>query len=449
MCKKTTALAIVAFVSAICACVLLATAKITEASREKASGDVILIDDIHMSKVAGAALVNGNGSVALIVEDNAITCVDAPKDTGVSESTMKSFLYYMAHMPAIQKLDTIDDLSDYGLDHPSATVSIIEKNGDVIKICLGDKTPFDEGWYAAVENDFCVYIVDDITARMMRYGIDDFRALDVLPELPSDLTLDDMTLFSITHNGEKLELHGEKETGTTRYRLSAPFEAALNWEVVAQKIYSPLSCLDECTYVSTGVDPDVYGLMGDNAYTLTYTLRNMTWTLHLFDAGDGTFYVCRDGSKQVVKVSDELLSYLNLQASDLVSDTVYSVPAANIDKVHIIAKQVDQTVLFNGAGETLRAQINGKDLDQKKAISLVQTLTMLPATGTLDDETDISATPILSMEFSLRDGTVNVISVIPITQTECAVVIDGSSSAATLRSTVDEVVREIQACLAN
>lgn len=449
MSKKTTALLIIAVVLAVCACILPAVMKEPVTSEDVTTEETVLIDNIHMSKVAGAALVNENGSVALIVEDNTITFNDPPKDTGVSDSIMKTFLYYVSHMPAVKKLGTVDSPEDYGLDKPRATVSVIEKNGDMTRIYLGDETPIGEGWYAATEKDSCVYVVDDITARMLQYGVDDFRDLDVLPVLPSDLTLNDMTGFRLTHGKEILEVYGEQEKGSMHYILSAPFEAALNWETVASLIYTPVSCLDECTYVSTGTDPAEYGLTGKDAYTLTCVIRGTSWTLHFADAGDGSFYVCRDGSEQIVRVSSEMLSYLDLKASDLVSDTVYSVSAANIDTVHIVTENVDQLIRVSGVGESLYAEFGDRHLNQKETLSLVKTLTMLPAAGMLNDETDISEDPVLHVEFSLRDGTANILDVIPVTRTECAVMIDGSCSAVTLRSTVDEVIREIQAGLSD
>lgn len=442
-------LAALAGCSVLCAALaLLLTAAPAESGEPAAdAAEVSMLTDIHMSDIAGIALKNGNGSIALMLYQNEWSVLEAPEDTGVNMSAVKSFSYRMAHMPALEDLGETQDWEAYGLDDPQATVSIVQTDGSVTKIHMGDQTPLEKGYYARRENDFHLYWIDDVTARMLCYGMDDLRALDVLPQI-GESGLKGLTLFRLTHGETTIEVIGEESSGAARFYMTRPFETALDWELVSEEIYTPLTCLDECRFVSADAPRAAYGLADEDRYCVELQYGGKAWVLTFADAGDGTFYVCREGSDQIVSVSSSLLDFLSLQSSALVSGTLYSVSAAELSSVRVSAKDVDIYAEFSGSGENLSAVLNGKPIKRTQALELVKTVTMLPQSGVLTEAADIAAEPLLRMSFVLRDGTETLIEIVPVTERHCAFILNGSSGATVYTSTAEELIREVSGCLA-
>lgn len=418
----------------------------SESADEPVAEETLLIDNIHLSSVAGIVLKNENGTVPLMIYDGEIECLDFPGDTEINSSVLKAFAYRMVHMPAREKIGEHDNLSDFGLKEPSSTVSIILTNGEKLRISLGDRAPFQGGYYAKADNDTNIWLTDDVTARMLQYSIDDFRKTDVLPEFPAEFSLKDLSRFVLIQGDDLIEIVGIAGSDGISYTMSQPFEAALDWENVASEIYSPLTRLNECTFISADGNYADYGFTDDNVSILILTVSGKTSQIYFCPTDDGNYYACRDGSRQIVKVSSDLLPFLKLRVSDLVSDTLYSASAANLSSVRIEADGTDLTVKISGSGEALCAQADSKTMNASETVSFVKAVTMLPQAGMLTDETEITGNPILRLSFCLRNGNENIIELIPITQWHCAVCIDGAVSAATFTSTVREIINEVNAC---
>lgn len=440
-----TALICILLTGALC---LMTKPVSTELSGKDDTDAPLLIDDIHLSSVAGIVLKNGNGSVPLMIYDGEFQYLDFPGDTEINSSVLKAFAYRMVHMPAKEKLGELSDISGFGLDEPISTVSVILTNGETLRISLGNEAPFQGGYYVKADNDPNIWLVDDITARMLMYSVDDFRKTDVLPELPAEISLKDLTYFALIHRNNIIEIAGNAGSNGISYSMLQPFEAALDWENVASLVYSPLSCLTECTFVSADGNYADYGFLDRNVYTLIITISGKTSQLYFCPAEDGSFYVCRDGSKQIIQVRPEFLSFLKLRVSDLVSDTLYSVSAANLASVRFEADGMDLTVKISGIGEDLCAHVGNKTMTASETVSFVKGAALIPQAGELTEETEITEAPVLRLTFRLRDGEENIVEFIPITDWHCAVIIDGTASAATFTSAVGEIINEVKACTA-
>lgn len=439
-------LAIAAAVCVLCAVIFcLAVRKEETVDTPDVQDETLYVDNINLNSVAGLVLKNENGAVPLMIYDGEIQFIDAPADTEMDTSVIKAFAYRMTHIPAKEKIGKVESLSDFGLENPASAVSIILSNGETVRVALGDEAPFDNGYYIRSENGEDVYLTDGITARMLRYGTDDFRRLDVLPEIPTGVSLKDLTGFGLIRGDEIIEITGTQGADGMTYMLRRPFEALLDWENVASYIYSPFICLDECSFVSADGDFEKYGLEDDGVCSLIASLAGKTFRMYFADAGDGTYYVCRDGSKQIVRVKSELLPFLNVQLSELVSDTVYSVGAAELSAVHIEADGLDYSATITGSGEDIRTVIGDRVLSASETVSFVKTVTMLPRAGMLTDEADITGKPILRLSLSLRDGRENMIELTPVSDWYCAVIVDGSCVTATYTSTVNEIISEVNA----
>ena len=106
-----------------------------------------MITDFHMGTVAGAALINEKGSVALMIQNGEIEILDAPVGLIFSETNRKAFLYRMAHIPIKKNLGVTETWEQYGLEYPQAKLTLFFTDGSRTTLRLGDKTPLEDAWY--------------------------------------------------------------------------------------------------------------------------------------------------------------------------------------------------------------------------------------------------------------------------------------------------------------
>ena len=409
--------------------------------------DTIFVENLPVWSAAGIAVKNTNGSIAMMVNQGEIEYLNPPEDTGISDSMLKAFLYRMMHMPAIKALRDLtanENYADFGLNQPLATVSIIHTDGETERLYLGDKTPFDAGWYLEKDGDSGIYIVDDITAEMMQSSEDDFRDLEVIPRLDADVALKDFTYLKIEHGEKTIELKGGLRNNAIQYHLIQPFETDLDWEKVNDQIYKPLTSVIRSKFVKAGNDILEYSNSKEDQYSLAYVIKGVKYDLEIVKTSDGNFIVGRNGTGQIVEVSSEAFPFLNMDLAGLLSGSIYNVSAADLSDIHIQTESDDLHIKISGVAEDLKAEFNGKIFDRNDVLSLIDSVTMLSSVGEVQDEINISADPFIRIVFSLRDGSNNEVKIIPVSEKECVVIIDGEKKALTYTSQVQEMLNEIK-----
>ncbi len=398
------------------------------------------ISDIHMGGLAGAALANAQGRIAFMIQDGEINILDAPSGVEFSDSIRKAFLYRMAHMSAVKSLGNVEDWKAYGLEDYRAAVALLLKDGNVVRLFLGDQAPFDSGWYLRREGDDSLYLVDDMTAEMMQYSIEDFRKLVVLPGNMNEL-ITGLTRYTVRYRGEEMAIRCVVRDGAVHYILEKPFEAVLSWQTVQTEIFEPLVRLKSTGFVSEGIPGDKYGLTEDNAYTLTFEIAGQTIKLFFSPASENDFYCTREGSGQVILVDKQSVSFLDCSPTDLLDTTLYPGNAADMESVEIAAEDVEGKLEISGQGDLLHGYYNGVMIDQSETLSLFRALTMIPPAEPLDPSQELNGTSIVTLYFRQKDGTEDIVSLIPVSDKRCAVVINGASSFTTYMTAAKEMIR--------
>jgi len=400
----------------------------------------VMITDESVGSLAALALSSGGVSTALMVSGDQIILLDAPAGAAISDQLLKAFAYRMAHMPAERVLGTIGDPSEYGFDQYTAAVALLGADGSRIRLYLGSEAPFDAGWYLMRENDDSLYLVDEMTAQMMRYTMDDFRQLDLFPAISAG-GLASVNRVMLASGGETMDIYGLVNEGAVYFYMAQPYDCLLSWERVANALVSPLAALNKAAYVSGDVSPAKYGLYGPNAIRLTTMIGGQESTLLFAPADDAHYYCAKKGANDVVLVRREDAAFLLTQATDLMDATLYTRSAADVDVVRVFTDDFSGEMTMSGAGMMLRAQIGARTLSQADTVDLYGRLTMLPPAQALDAAQSISGEPMIEMHIGLKDGTTDRIALIPVSERRCAVVINGEAAFATYTAAAEEIVR--------
>ena len=109
--------------------------------------------------------------------------VKADDDGGYTVKGYEQYQYNQENLMAIvkslsvlsawDKLDNAKDISEYGLDKPTNTAKVYFTDGEEKIIKIGDKSPDGNYWYASVDGDESIYMINDIDAKRMTYGLDE------------------------------------------------------------------------------------------------------------------------------------------------------------------------------------------------------------------------------------------------------------------------------------
>ena len=414
-----------------------------EPAQQEEPVQTVMITDMSVGSLAAAALSSSGASTALMISGDQILLLDAPQGASISDQLLKAFVYRMAHMPAQRVLGTIGDPAEYGFDDYTAAVALLGLDGSRTRLFLGSEAPFDSGWYLMREGDESLYLVDDITAQMMRYTVDDFRLLDLFPAISAG-GLASVNRLMIASAGQVVDIYGLVNEGAVYFYMAQPYDCLLSWERVASMLISPLSALQKAAYVSGDVSPAKYGLYDTDAIRLTTVIDGREATLLFAPADEAHYYCAKKGGNDVVLVRREDAAFLETQAAELMDATLYARSAADVDAVRVYTKDFSGEMTISGAGMMLRGRIGERTLEQAQTVDLYGRLTMLPPAEAVGAGQSISGEPLLEMHIALKDGTEDRISLIPVSERRCAVVINGEAAFSTYTAAVEEIIRVCQ-----
>lgn len=403
-----------------------------------------MITDFHMGTVAGAALVNEKGGVALMIQNGEIEILDAPAELFFSESNRKAFLYRMAHIPIKKNLGRAETWGQYGLESPRAKLTLFLTDGSRSTLTLGDRTPLEDAWYLKREGDDSLYLVDSVTARMMRYSLDDFREIDVLPAISPDL-LKSFRRLRLTGGEKVLEIQGENQDGELRFFIKAPFEAALSWQTVTEKILVPLSKIENLEFVRDGIPNEKGDGPVREEYRMEIEVEGKARELLFVPADESTWYCKNTANGQVIIAGGtEIKNFLTCPAAEFLESTLYHANGADLAQVTVIAEGLKGELELRGQGELLRGYCGGKELNQSETIRFLEILTMLPPAEPLEEKALLETEAMLTLYFQRKTGTEDVVELIPISKRRCAVRINGSATFTTYTNTIEEIIRVIK-----
>lgn len=403
---------------------------------QAAEAGEIAVTEMSVGGIKAALLVNEKGSVAIYARDDAFDVMDPPEGAVFSQTMLKAFVYQMAHLRADRVLGQPEEWADYGLEDYAAALVLLGWQGERVRLFMGSEAPFGSGYYLRREGDPNLYLVSGLPAKMLAYDVDALRDVQVLPQIGSG-DFSKITRIALERGGETLEIRGAERGGAAYFTMISPFEAMLDWQTVMNRLIAPLASLQMEGYID-GV-PE-----GEALARLTIEMNGSSTTL-VFLKADGESVCCaREGGHEAVLLGGAQLDFLECRAEDLVEYSFYARSAADTQSVSFCADGISGTLELSGEGEALHASLNGRTLDQSETLALFKSLTLLPAARLLEETESIAGESLLTMSFALKTGETELIQLIPHGQRQCAVVINGSATVTTYRSSVEEILRVLR-----
>ena len=392
--KKALIIAIICLTAA--AVLYLLVVKLSQKSEEAdSSDDALVISSVDSDQITAISYEKDGKSLSFMKEDG--TWYDAEdKSFPVDQDSLTTMTNALGAVSATRKLDSPEDLSEYGLDSPVLTVRYTASDGKEAEFTVGDTNDAAGGSYLKISGDDAVYLVASDFADTFNSDIYQLADMESFPTITSD-SITDINVKSGSHT---LEIKNDSDGGRTVLENGEEKENCAESSVtqfintvtgITFKSHVEYNCKDLSKY---GLDKPAADISVDYTTTETVTetsAETVTETsaesvqetadteetesetetvevakqliLHIGSQNeDGDYYAALDGSKEVHVVSgDTIKELIEKKAADFTDNTILSGSLNNAkgidvaigsDSWHLVKKEVAKADDLADSAET-------------------------------------------------------------------------------------------------
>lgn len=347
--KKALIIAIICLAAA--AVLYLLVVKLSQRSEDAdSSDDSLVISSVDSGQITAISYEKDGKSLSFRKEDG--TWYNAEdKSFPVDQDSLTTMTNALGAVSATRKLDSPEDLSEYGLDSPVLTVRYTASDDKEAEFTVGDTNDAAGGSYLKISGDDAVYLVASDFADTFNSDIYQLADMESFPTITSD-SITDINVKSGSHT---LEIKNDSDGGRIVLENGEEKENCASSSVtqfintvtgITFKSHVEYNCKDLSKY---GLDKPTADISVDytTAETVTETsaesvqetadteeTESETETvevakqliLHIGSQNeDGDYYAALDGSKEVHVVSgDTIKELIEKKAADFTDNTILS-----------------------------------------------------------------------------------------------------------------------------
>lgn len=164
---------------------------------------------IPEDQIQDIKIQHANGDTVEISKSSGKWRVVQPKDLSADPDASSSLVSALTSVTADKTIeDKASDLSPYGLQKPTLTVTVTKKDGKTNGLLIGDDTPNNSGAYAKLPNDGHVYTVFSFVKTSLDKNLNDLRDKRLLTFDQDKLTRVELTAKGTT---EEFGKNGQNE----------------------------------------------------------------------------------------------------------------------------------------------------------------------------------------------------------------------------------------------
>lgn len=331
---------------------------------ENSAGVLELKASIVLSSSVSSSLGASSASVTETVEWSLVK----PENVPFSAATLKSnTAYYILISASAEVAQSTENISEYGLDKPSAKVFITLKSGETITILYGDKAVGDSAYYVMVEGSarICTASLSSGNAAML--GVLDVMDTKIFGSLVSA----DLTGVKYLRKKDSLDfaavsnLDSDVEAGTeATWKITSPVEVNASLDGYTSFLKEVLAIAPQ-KYVK--LNPDDIGAYGlDNPdYNITLITKDSTINLLIGgDAGGGAKYGYTDYIDAIFVIDASSFAYIDKPVTELMDPFIHMVSIWELSRIDL--KFDTETVVcgiedYQDKSEDSNFTVNGKD----------------------------------------------------------------------------------------
>ncbi|MDF2944816.1 MAG: hypothetical protein K0S01_3674 [Herbinix sp.] len=408
--KKRNAITLVSLLLALAALIVVYLWYI---NREVASEDAqdkaqtISVATMKKDQLSSIHYIAKDADLTLVLKDAEWKSQEEP-DRPINQTNVTSMINLIDDISATRMVNEApENLADYGLSEPVAYLQATQTDGVTVTLQIGAEVAGGDGYYALVNEDKKVYLLDTTYGSGLQYSNSDMTAVEEAPEITGenihhiDIEKRDGEDFELLNNSENgLASNG---SGIYTWVILKPYEEGLTADdskvSELQKNYTTfdfVACVDY-----NGKDLSLYGLEDPMASIYVGYYETDTKTLeepevnpdtgekvtektirnekeYMIYVGnqdeDGNYYVRKDGSKAVyIMKADSIDKMLQVDAFSIINPFVCIPNIDNVDKIAITIEgttynmELKRTTGKNDAGDeesNTTYYYNGKEVGE-------------------------------------------------------------------------------------
>lgn len=334
------------------------------------------------------------------------------------------------------------DLSQYGLDDPSITVTLRKNNGDENILYIGDMSPTLNEYFIILDGDNTVYTlysykVDTLMQPLSYYS--DFNRFNV--------EIDDIIKIKIERSNETIELKIADDISQTTnnvWEIVEPYDSSANDEYIDSNI---LEALDELSFSNLVTDGGDYGFDTPTA-KITLTIKPYDVTTGKYgDEYDEMFIIGKINNDKAYisyndrtyEVASDAVEFAEASAFNILNKLQALVDISLVKDVSVIAGNNKDTLEIIRNGDDMSFTINGKDAEYKITKNIYQAIISLAVDGIYNGE-DLGET-VLSFEFSgIKTSDDVTVEFKSINDLSCALIRNGKAEFTIKKNKLNEIM---------
>jgi len=399
-----------------------------------------------------------NGLLTIARNEEGIFRPVEDTDTVWEQSEITELVNQAVALNSARKIGEVDDLAEFGLDPPYATVTVNRIDGTSQTLTLGDMNPGFDSRYALRDDDDAVYTVYNAYADRLLKTRDQLRSRDIGGVTVANLvTLEIVTLAGDDIRAEKLpDWDDDPELSLAQYVITKPYirrqAASTTW---LEEALTDLGEMAVGEYVDDEpTDLAQYGLAPPQA-RVTATDNNNTLDLLIGLPTEGGRYA-RLASGGPVFVASGVEDLISVEPYDTIGSFALIINVELVDHYELITPDETyrvsihrDTVTTDGEEEVVETFfLNGTEIDEDLFRDLYSFAIGLQLDS--DGATHSTGEPVLTINYYLIDQEEPLtLTLVDENANYLAVVRDGVAEFVMSRAKVERTLRQYAEAVAN
>lgn len=398
-----------------------------EAEKEDKSVDLI---SLKADDVTAVSFKADDADVEFDKKDDTWT-EKSDADFPVNQDTVDNAVKGVTSLTADQEISDVEDLSQYDLDEPQNTITLITEDGDTT-LQVGMESSNNQYYVKKVDDDKNVYLVASTSLEPFMGGLYDFAESGTFPSVTSatitDVKVDKEDGYELTQDADNLfwNVSDGKDTEKADTTKAGNVTSAIG--SLAYDKFVDYNCMDDAKYgfddpyaVITAKyteDADSSDTEDDSEEEETKTVTvDKEITIYVGDETGSDRYVKVDDSKEVYTITeDSLTDILDSTVSDFYSLSVNYLSVNSLDSLEVKTPNGDHTVTVTrettkdsddeDAEETttVSCKLDGADLDDTTFTTFYNKLINMTAQQRLTEDYTPEGDPAYTFVFKDTDG---------------------------------------------
>lgn len=168
--------------------------------QEEEEASKVTVTDVNTEDVNAFSYQYNNETLSFVKEDDT-WYYEADKSISLDQDTMETLIATTAQLTAEQEIKDYEDLSEYGLETPSNTITLTTGDGTTT-LLIGNKNDMLSQYYVKTDQSDSIYLAGSVVYTTYQKGI-------------ADLTVTESTEKSATEQPEETEEADTLQDGDT------------------------------------------------------------------------------------------------------------------------------------------------------------------------------------------------------------------------------------------